>query len=842
VLIIAIAAVVMIGIVVPSVYATSGEIFLEKNEFILYGDGSMVNFSVTGEIFDYVYYPELEIVIDDVVFKTINIFPNKNSIFSIIGLDKNWSHGEYVVNLKYQNEILDSKSFTIIRDNVVEKEIKTHPNMSETHESFIELNSDKLVLENNSDETIWISGFLSSSQFGNEIKFSLHHPDSTIEYLGKINHGNDDHYEYPIIGIDKFWMPGEYQIIVNYLDQQLSTSFVIENDFLKYPMEKEKLIGSFMISSEISNNFTILEIIGNVETDESEMILQISKDEIVLFEDTLSINENLFETNTVLYDYVSNTPWSSGDYRVTGLIGDESFYSDVFRLDDQNLSIFEISEMDLFLNFESEMQKMVDTDKITISYGDQKQIILSGILENYISQSMVDVHVVNPEGVDGISQIYASSDGSYYMPIMIDDSWVSGVYTAYVTYGDFIDEPSSFEVINNLIVIDEILEEEISEIIVDDLKNYVVTLDSSKSLESINFYLEVTPFSTNFPIMTSLNDEIIHTENIYSANEGFIDYHLLLDEHWDSGNYIVSYVENNVSIPFGTFEIIHDKIVDDILSDDVVPLKEQISHHISLEKNIFKTSSNTLEYLHFSGKLIDNSSNNALVYIDGDLQTSVSLDSEGYYREVISLGDNFDSGFHELSISFDNVSESAEFLIATNHYISLEDDLEITRNTIAESGGEISVFLSEMVPNFSPFEIKPVIITIEGDENYYQRFSVMPKGYGFYSQNFVIDETIANYDVTVKYGDQIIESYDVSVVLPELEWIKSYTTLWLNDEISDSSYFKKIVLLLDEKYEVTPQVTSPEWFVESADNWMNGLMDDDSFTDALLFLAENRLL
>ena len=503
--------------------------------------------------------------------------------------------------------------------------------------------------------------------------------------------------------------------------------------------------------------------------------------------------------------------------------------------------------MNLFLLFESEMQKIVDTDKITISYGEQKQIILSGILENYNSQSMVDVHVVNPEGVDEVSHIYASSDGSYYIPIMIDSSWVSGVYTAYVTYGDFIDTSSSFEVINNVIVIDKILEEQISEIIVDDLKNYVVTLDSSKSLESINFYLEVTPFSTYFPITISLNDEIIHTENIHSANEGFIDYHLLLDEHWDSGNYIVSCVENNVSIPLGTFEIINTKIVDDVLVDDVlvddvVPLKEQISHHISLEKNIFKSSSNTLDYLHFSGKLIDNSSNNALVYIDGDLQTSVSLDSEGYYRGVISLGDDLDSGFHELSISSGNVLESAEFLIATNNYISLVDGLEISRNSIAESGGEISLFLSKMVPNFSPFEIKPVIITLEGDENYYQRFSVMPKGYGFYSQNFVIDETIANYDVTVTYGDQIIESYDVSVVLPELEWIKPYTTLWLNDEISDSSYFKKIVLLLDENYEVTPQVTSPEWFSESADNWMNGLMDDDSFNDAILFLAENGLL
>ena len=277
-------------------------------------------------------------------------------------------------------------------------------------------------------------------------------------------------------------------------------------------------------------------------------------------------------------------------------------------------------------------------------------------------------------------------------------------------------------------------------------------------------------------------------------------------------------------------------------NSEEVSEKEQVSQYLSLDQNVFKTSSNTVEYLYFSGKLVDDSSDKVSVFLDGDLQTILSLDSEGYYRGVISLGDDHDSGFHELFISSGNVSESAEFLIATNHYISLVDDLEIPRNTITESGGKISLFLSEMVPNFTPFEIKPVIITIEGDENHYQRFSVMPKGYGFYSQNFVIDQTIANYDVTVTYGNEIIESYDVSVVLPELEWIKSHTTLWLNDEISDSSYFKKIVLLLDEKYEVTPQVTSPEWFVESADNWMNGLMDDDSFTDALLFLAENRLL
>ena len=606
-------------------------------------------------------------------------------------------------------------------------------------------------------------------------------------------------------------------------------------------MEKEKLLGSFTLSSESSNGYTILGITGNVKTDESEMILQISKDDIVLFEDTLSINNNLFETNTVLYDYDSNTSWVTGDYRVSGLIGDESFYSDVFRLDEQNLSVFEISSMDLFLNFESEVQKMVDTDKITISYGDEKQIILSGILEDYILQSIVDVHVVNPEGVDVISHILASSDGAYYVPIIIDASWISGDYTAYVVSGDFVDEPSSFEVINNVIVVDETLEEEIPEIIVDELKNYLITLDSSKSLESVHFSTKVKPYSAYLTVSISLDDQIIKNQSVFTGSDGILDFYLLLDKSWDSGNYSVSYIENNSSIQLGTFEIINIQIVNDI-SDDDVSQKEQISQHLSLDQNIFKNSSNTVEYLYFSGKLVDDSLDEILVLLDGDFQTTLPLDSEGYYRGLISLGDRLDSGFHTLTVSSGSISESSEFLIATNHYISLVEGLEISRNTIAESGGEISVFLSKMVPDFVPSEVKPAIITIEGDGDYYQQFSVIPKGYGFYSQNFVIDETLGSYDVIVKYGDKIIESYDVAVILPEPEWIKSQTTLWLSGEISDYSYFKKIVLLLDENYEVTPQVTSPEWFVESADNWMNGLMDDDSFNDALLFLAENRLL
>mgnify|MGYP000583579839 CR=1 FL=1 len=127
----------MIGVMIPSGFSTSGEIFLEKNEFKLYGDGSLVTFSVTGEIVDYTHRPTLEIVQNDIVIQSVNLVPIKNSLFSVIGLDKNFSAGEYFVNLKYKNKILDTKSFTITRDNVVEKQTKIHENMNDLFESYV---------------------------------------------------------------------------------------------------------------------------------------------------------------------------------------------------------------------------------------------------------------------------------------------------------------------------------------------------------------------------------------------------------------------------------------------------------------------------------------------------------------------------------------------------------------------------------------------------------------------------------------------------------------------------------------------------------------------------------
>ena len=106
-------------------------------------------------------------------------------MFTVVGLDGNWSDGEYSVDLIYQDEILDNKSFHIFRDNVVEDKIIVHENMSEI-KKFIQVEPSKVILDNNSNESILISGHISSSHFGLPLNFILHHPDGTTEILGSV--------------------------------------------------------------------------------------------------------------------------------------------------------------------------------------------------------------------------------------------------------------------------------------------------------------------------------------------------------------------------------------------------------------------------------------------------------------------------------------------------------------------------------------------------------------------------------------------------------------------------------------------------------------------------------
>ena len=87
------------------------------------------------------------------------------------------------------------------------------------------------------------------------------------------------------------------------------------------------------------------------------------------------------------------------------------------------------------------------------------------------------------------------------MPIIVNDSWVSGGYTAYVSYGNFIDSPSSFEVVNHSISEDTvILEIEDEEITIEELTNYSIILSNSQSFDSVHYTVMMKSYSGKTPI------------------------------------------------------------------------------------------------------------------------------------------------------------------------------------------------------------------------------------------------------------------------------------------------------------------------------------------------------
>ena len=555
----------MIGVMVPSVYATSGEIFLEKNEFVLYGDGSMVNFSVTGEIFDYANYPELEILIDNVIFQTVDIFPNKNSIFSIIGLDKNWSQGEYVVNLKYKNEILDSKSFTIIRDNVVEMEIKNHQNMSETLESFIELDLDKLVLEEHSDETIWISGNMQSSQFGNEIKFSLYHPDGTIEDIGKIYHGHTDYFEIPIIGIDKFWMPGEYQIIVNYLDQQFSTSFIIENDVVlsslsETHMYAEESEGSFDLSFEKFDQHVILKINGDVRTNDSEIKLVINTNDSIIYESNLPIFDGNFYDNILLYDYEKDMSWENTEYEINAFVKQDIVDTKTFTFDESLIFSSNDEVMNLEMIFSDQVVNFSTKLEIEISEYESKEITLTGNIPNFSYGTALDVDIETPSGEILESRLLTSANGDYFVPIILDDSWESGTYVVSLLFDDVIQDVLEFSLTNHKYNDAQKVDNESSEILNEsleilELEHYDVIIDNNHIEKNILFTQSFDSTLQHIPItiVTPHGSEIY--EFTYHSKTGDLQKWVNIDHTWESGDYFVYYVVDDIPNILGTFHI-----------------------------------------------------------------------------------------------------------------------------------------------------------------------------------------------------------------------------------------------------------------------------------------------
>ena len=557
----------MIGVMIPSGFSTSGEIFLEKNEFKLYGDGSLVTFSVTGEIVDYTHRPELEIVQNDLVIQSVNLVPIKNSLFSVIGLDKNFSAGEYFVNLKYQNKILDTKLFTITRDNVVEKQTKIHENMSDIFESYIELTRDKFVIINNSDESLIVSGNIVSTQFGNLVSILLHHPDSTIEKLGTATLMRDGFFNYPIYGIDKYWKPGTYVVSVNYLDHSpLTVPFVIENDWVLSSLSEshafsDESSGSFDLSFDKLDEYVILKIDGNVRTNDSQIKLVINSDNAIIYEHDLLLSDGNFYDNIVLYDYENDVPWKNTQYEINVLVNQNQVVTNTFTFDESLLFSSNNPVMDMELIFSDNVVNFSNELEIEIFEKTSEEITLSGNIPNYQSGNLIDVHILTPSGEILKSNLRASADGDYFLPVIITDSWISGNYVVSLIFNDIVRDTLDFTVLNHKLDDEQFVSTETSpENIVEsieilEIQYYDVIINNNKIEKNILF---TQPFDSNLqhvPITIVTPDDSELHEFTYHSKTGDLQKWVNIDHTWESGDYFVYYVVDEIPNLLGTFHI-----------------------------------------------------------------------------------------------------------------------------------------------------------------------------------------------------------------------------------------------------------------------------------------------
>jgi len=557
----------MIGVMIPSGFSTSGEIFLEKNEFKLYGDGSLVTFSVTGEIMDYTHRPTLEIIQNDLVIQSVKLYPIKNSLFSVIGLDKNFSAGEYFVNLKYQTKILDTKSFTITRDNVVEKQTKIHENMSDIFESYIELTRDKFVINNNSDESLIISGNIVSTQFGNLISILLHHPDSNIEKLGTATQMRDGFFNYPIYGIDKYWKPGTYVVSVNYLDHSpLTAQFVIENDWVLSSLSEshafsDESSGSFDLSFDKLDEYVILKIDGNVRTNDSQIKLVINSDNAIIYENDLLLLDGDFYDNIVLYDYENDVPWKNTQYEINVLVNQNQVVTNTFTFDESLLFSSNNPVMDMELIFSDNVVNFSNELEIEIFEKTSEEITLSGNIPNYQSGNLIDVDVLTPSGEILKSNLRASADGDYFLPVIITDSWISGNYVVSLIFNDIVRDTLDFTVLNHKLDDEQFVSTETSpENIVEsieilEIQYYDVIINNNKIEKNILF---TQPFDSNLqhvPITIVTPDDSELHEFTYHSKTGDLQKWVNIDHTWESGDYFVYYVVDEIPNLLGTFHI-----------------------------------------------------------------------------------------------------------------------------------------------------------------------------------------------------------------------------------------------------------------------------------------------
>jgi type VI secretion system secreted protein Hcp len=148
----------------------------------------------------------------------------------------------------------------------------------------------------------------------------------------------------------------------------------------------------------------------------------------------------------------------------------------------------------------------------------------------------------------------------------------------------------------------------------------------------------------------------------------------------------------------------------------------------------------------------------------------------------------------------------------------------------------------------------PLEITLEKPDGTIESFSVLPESTGSYDTEIPIPEDLSAglYKVKVKYEDQEVESFSISILKEMVpSWIKNNAKWWSEKQIADSDFLSGIQYMIQQKIILisgTPTVSNqgdvpvPEWVRNNAGWWAADQISEDEFVRALEFLIQNGII
>ncbi len=845
------------------------ELIFEGGDFIIHsGNHIHLPIIIQVENHDHKIFPELKIIFENQIIDVIALKQSSSGFFqSFLNINENYATGSYYLQLVYDEINSEAIPFNIIREHEKQKERSLgfgdySSGLYAPKESYINVSQSHIDIEFSTSTRQHIEGVYDLRGMTGSIKLEVSGPKSFTNIVKVRDTGIFETF----LITDREWPTGTYKITGKFNEKIFSTTeFTIKN------FNKDSLIMDVPITGELdletvkSNQFNVILIKGTLSTVSipEQIGLIISEGEETI--ETLYVdvgNSGSFETSLVLYDNMERSPWQSGIYTVNivnaGTLEPYSISSN-FEVVKSGDVLTELEHGILLAEEENTFQVLEFVNQIEIEKYHPKEIKIFGIIESYISGTLVNISVVNQKGQIDEFSIYAKKDGQYEVPIVIDKEWEPGNYDIYVNYKDEIQNSVSFKIEAEHTKLLEINEEKNdsleTEYSVEEFK--IIQKDSSTN-QFVKLEFSTTKNNPGLNHIHAMLEKPDGSEFVYKVrilNDGDFEVPLIIENSWEEGKYSLYIEEDGKKTTFGKFSIV--KEVKETQLPILSKLLESANPEVIYEKNdTMYISDNSIVMLHngiqldVRGSIQDYSPSKTIlnVYEKGNLYSSHKIlpQAEGEFSSPILITGELSEGFHEINVTHDErIVGNTEFLVISplNIYTKFYDEpIKISQDMFVESGNKIGVNIIGFIDDFDNTNYNLIEITILHPDNKIETDLIKPAKWGYYSYEKIITDKWKNgtYVISAKFnGDKLGHIY-VQLTDFEISWLKMHAEKWLEGEISKNQYENRINHIIDEELldmKHIKQNSIPDWMKISTEKWINEELTQEEYFEIIKFFG-----